>query len=72
MPAAADSGLALNVPAWATRELRSQSGSPRNAIIDMMSRRPASAPPGRPPATILASVVRSGVTLKYCWAPPGE
>ena len=62
MAAAADSGLALKVPAWATRCARSQSGSPRNASIDMSWRLPHRAPPGSPPATIFASVVRSGVT----------
>jgi hypothetical protein len=72
MAAAADSGLALKVPACATRDARSQSGSPRKAIIDMMSRLPHSAPPGSPPATIFASVVISGVMPKRAWAPPGD
>src|SRR5256884_5571874 len=42
MAAAADSGLALNVPAWATRWLRSQSGSPRKVSMDISSRLPQS------------------------------
>ena len=33
---------------------------------------PTTAAPGRPPATILASVVMSGVTPKYAWAPAGR
>ena len=37
----------------------------------MMSRRPASAPPGKPPATIFAIVHRSAVIPKACCAPPG-
>ena len=48
-----------------------QPGSSLNAIISMTSRLPATAPPGMPPAMILAIVVRSGVTPNRCWAPPG-
>ena len=33
---------------------------------------PATAPPGNPPATILAKVARSGVTPASACAPPGE
>src|SRR5437016_1103930 len=43
MAAAAQSGFALKVPAWATRWLRSQSGSPRKASMPMSSRLPQSA-----------------------------
>ena len=59
---AADNGFALKVPACATREARSHVGSPRNPSIDMYVAAPQTAPPGNPPATIFASVVRSGVT----------
>ena len=71
MAAAAHTGLELKVPFCATRSVRSHAASPRWAIMDMMAFRPTTAAPGRPPATILASVVMSGVTPKYAWAPPG-
>src|SRR4051794_15809075 len=38
----------------------------------MMSALPATAPPGRPPATILASTHMSGVTPKRACAPPRD
>ena len=38
----------------------------------MMSARPATAPPGRPPATILASTHMSGVMPKRACAPPRD
>ena len=38
----------------------------------MMSARPATAPPGSPPATILASTHRSGMTPKRACAPPRD
>ena len=38
----------------------------------MMSARPATAPPGSPPATILARTHMSGVTPKRCCAPPRD
>ena len=41
------------------------------AMAAMSGFLPQTAAPGRPPATIFASVVRSGVTPKYCCAPPG-
>ena len=64
MAAAAHTGLELNVPFWATRWLRSKTGSPRWAIIESSAFLPTTAAPGMPPATILASVVMSGVTPK--------
>src|SRR3972149_6859735 len=71
-PAAAERGLALNVPGWKTRRRLFQSGSSRNSMSEMMSARPVTPPPGRPPARILASGVRSGVTPYSACAPPGE
>ena len=62
MPAAATTGFELYVPFWATRFVRFHSASSPKAIRLTMSRRPQTAAPGSPPATILASVVMSGVT----------
>src|SRR4030067_833445 len=41
-------------------------------MSDRMPRRPATAPPGSPPASTLARQVRSGTTLYSFCAPPGE
>ena len=70
MPAAAETGLALKVPgcwifSWPAAAVRAKSSR------SSTSARPATAPPGRPPARILASVVRSGVMPNCAWAPPG-
>ena len=56
-PAAADSGLALKVPGCFIFGLPG-----RNSRAAKMSARPVRHPPGKPPASTLASVVRSGVT----------
>ena len=60
MPAAADSGLALNVPGWAIFSLPASLVTWKSSR-SRMSLRPVTAPPGRPPARIFANVVRSGV-----------
>lgn len=62
-PATAESGLALYVPGCGILVWRVASGV---SFVDkklMISARPATAPPGSPPANILANVERSGVTL---------
>ena len=71
IPAAAETGFALKVPGcpifsrpWAAAISKSRSSK--------ISLRPATAPPGSPPASIFARVVRSGLILKACCAPPGE
>ena len=67
MAAAAHTGFELNVPFWATRSARSHVESPRNAIIDISSRLPTTAAPGKPPATILVRKSESGfVTNSRC------
>ena len=62
IPAAATIGFELYVPFWATRLDRFHCASSPKVIMLRMSRRPQTAAPGSPPATILASVVMSGVT----------
>src|SRR5574341_1120915 len=44
---------------------------PPHATRSRMAACPTTAPPGRPPAMILANVVMSGVTPVSCWTPPG-
>ena len=56
------SGLALNVPGWAILARRFSSGRPWWRDTRRTSARPATAPPGSPPARIFAIVVRSGLT----------
>ena len=52
MPAARHTGLPAMVPAWYT--------GPSGASCASSSRRPSTAATGKPPPTILPSVVRSG------------
>ena len=70
IPAAAASGLALNVPRWIAPGRRPPN-SLRGSSTRMTSARPTTAPPGSPPVTTLASVVRSGVTPTTFCTPPG-
>ena len=62
-PAAVASGLPASVPAWNT--------GPSGDSVSITSRRPPTAPIGRPPPITLPNVVRSGVTSYFAWAPPG-
>ncbi len=61
-PAAVASGLPAKVPAWNT--------VPSGDSVSMMSRRPPTAPMGRPPPMTLPNVVRSARTSYCCCAPP--
>ena len=61
-PAAVASGLPASVPAWNT--------VPSGVSVSITSRRPPTAPIGRPPPITLPNVVRSGVTSYFAWAPP--
>ena len=53
-PAAVASGLPDSVPAWNT--------GPSGVSVSITSRRPPTAPIGRPPPMTLPNVVTSGVT----------
>ena len=63
-PAAVASGLPASVPAWNT--------GPSGDSVSITSRRPPTAPIGRPPPMTLPNVVRSGVTSYLAWAPPSS
>ena len=71
IPAAADTGLALNVPGWAIFSVPWALATSKSSQ-SRMSLRPATAPPGMPPATIFASVVISGVIPSAACTPPGD
>ena len=62
MPAAALSGLALNVPGWAIVVASNSSRSDR----------PATAPDGNPPAITLPRTLMSGMIPSTDCIPPGE
>ena len=69
--AAAHSGLALKVPWWPIFS-RPAAFAAAGSSWSMSPALPATAPPGSPPATILASTQRSGVTPKRACAPPRD
>ena len=62
IPEDAESGLALKVPLWAILLFLLKSGSSIGYIIFIISAFPHTAPPGSPPPSIFANVVKSGVT----------
>ena len=71
MPAAAETGLALNVPGWPIFSRPARAAAAKSSR-SRMSLRPTTQAPGRPPATILAKLDRSGVMPNATCAPPGE
>ena len=71
MPAARDTGLALNVPGWGILLARSLTGSSVCWITFSSSSLPATHPPGIAPMSILAMVDMSGSTPMVSCQPPG-
>ena len=69
VPAAADTGLALNVPGCAIFSRPARAVTLKSSR-SRMSLRPATHAPGSPPATILAKLDRSGRTSNAICAPP--
>ena len=57
-------------PAGCRPACRRGTPCPSGVSVSMTSRRPPTAPIGRPPPITLPNVVRSGVTSYFAWAPP--